>query len=534
MNTQHEPIAVNGIHHITAVAASAVENYNFYTRVLGLRMVKKTVNFDDPFTYHLYYGDKNGRPGTIMTFFPWKQAAQGRPGAGMVSAIAFAVPKRSIDYWRRRLVENGLAVDATRRFGEPVLRFVDPHGLPLELIGTPTKADVQGDAPKPETAINGFHSATLLLDRIDATQILLVDGMGLTSMQQDGDRHRFGMADANAPGHLLDVLVDPSAPTGRPGSGTVHHIAFRTPDGREQQAWRQQLSQHGLAVTDIRDRKYFQSIYFQEPGGVLFEIATDPPGFTVDEEPRQLGSTLKLPARYEPLRQRIEKQLPPLEPAGFKHVYLPPEPGANRGAVIVALHGTGGNEHDLIPVVRQISPSAPVISPRGRVLENGMPRFFKRLAEGVFDQSDVHRNAGHLSDFLADASIRYGLSGKNQIGLGYSNGANMAAAIMLLRPEVFDAAVLFRPMMPLKMARLPDLSCKSVFIATGRFDRVIPAAESRRLIRALKKAGATVEWMETAAGHELTAADIDAARAWMSPNPLQRCTARPSQTRDAA
>ena len=534
MNTQHETTAVNGIHHITAVAASAQENYHFYTRVLGLRMVKKTVNFDDPFTYHLYYGDETGRPGTILTFFPWEQAAQGRPGTGMVSAIAFAVPEWSIDYWRRRLVENGLAVDATRRFGEAVLRFSDPHGLPLELIGTPTKSDVRGDAPKPETAISGFHSATLLLDRLDATQTLLVEGMGLTRVQQDGNRHRFGMADADAPGHLLDVLVDPSTPTGQAGSGTVHHIAFRTQDSREQQVWRQRLGQHGLSVTDIQDRKYFRSIYFHEPGGTLFEIATDPPGFTVDEEPRQLGTTLKLPARYEPLRQRIEKQLQPLESADFKHVYLPPEPGADDGAVIVALHGTGGNEHDLTPLARQISPSAPVLNPRGRVLENGMPRFFKRLAEGIFDEADVRRNAGHLSDFLADASLRYGLSGKNQIGLGYSNGANMAAAIMLLRPEVFDAAVLFRPMMPLKMTRLPDLSCKSVFIATGRFDRVIPAAESRRLIRALKKAGATVEWMETAAGHELTAADIDAARAWMSQNPLQRCTPGPSQTRNAA
>ena len=324
MNTQHEPIAVNGIHHITAVAASAQENFHFYTRVLGLRLVKKTVNFDDPFTYHLYYGDETGRPGAIMTFFPWEQAAQGRPGTGMVSAIAFAVPHGSIDYWRRRLVENGLAVDATRRFGEPVLCFGDPHGLPLELIGTPTKADVQGDAPKPETAISGFHSATLLLDRIDATQSLLVDGMGLTSMQQDGNRHRFGMADANAPGHLLDVLVDPSAPTGRPGSGTGHHIAFRTPDGREQQAWRQRLGQHGLAVTDIRDRKYFQSIYFQEPGGVLFEIATDPPGFAVDEDPHHLGTALKLPAQHEPLRSRIENQLPDLNEVRVKNRKLLP------------------------------------------------------------------------------------------------------------------------------------------------------------------------------------------------------------------
>jgi predicted esterase/catechol 2,3-dioxygenase-like lactoylglutathione lyase family enzyme len=534
MKTQQETIAVDGIHHITAVAASAVENYNFYTRVLGLRMVKKTVNFDDPFTYHLYYGDKTGRPGTIMTFFPWEQAAQGRPGTGMVSAIAFAVPEQSIDYWRRRLVENGLTVDATRRFGEPVLCFGDPHGLPLELIGTPPKADVQGDVPNAETAISGFHSATLLLDRIDATQAILIEGMGLTRVQQDGDRYRFGTADADAPGHLVDLLVDPSAPTGRPGSGTVHHIAFRTRDSREQQAWRQRLGQHGLAVTDIRDRKYFQSIYFQEPGGVLFEIATDPPGFTVDEDPHHLGTTLKLPAQHEPLRSRIESQLPDLSDMNWRHIFEPGHPEAKPVNTIVAMHGTGGNEHDLIPVVRQISPSAPIISPRGAVLENGMPRFFRRSAEGVFDESDVRRNAHGLSDFLAEASLRYGQTDNHFIALGYSNGANMAAAIMLLRPDVFSAAILFRPMMPLEVDRLPDLTCKSIFIATGRFDRVIPPSGSRRLIRALKKAGASVEWMETAAGHEITPADIEAARAWMSQNQLQRCAARPSQTRDAA
>ncbi len=534
MNTPNNHPPISGIHHITAVTASAAENYRFYTRVLGLRLVKKTVNFDDPFTYHLYYGDEMGNPGTILTFFPWEQIAQGKPGTGMVSAIAFAAPLSSIDHWNRRLNEYGIDVVADRRFDEPVIRFRDPHGLPLEIIGTPPRADLDADVPDSPTSVIGFHSATLLLDRIDATERIMVEGMGMTPGQREGNRYRFSMQDGNAPGHLLDVLVDPSVERGRSGSGTVHHIAFRTRGSREQQAWQQRLRQRGLPVTEVRDRKYFKSIYFNEPGGVLFEIATDPPGFTVDENLRDLGMSLMLPSQYKPLRQQIEKQLPQLESSDFQYIYAPPEADAADGKAIVALHGTGGNEHDLVPVVRQISPSAAIISPRGKVLENGMPRFFKRLADGVFDETDVRRNAHHLSDFLVDASRRYAITDTNLFALGYSNGANIAAAVMLLRPEVFSGAILFRPMMPLNLGHLPDLTCKSILVATGRFDRVIPSAETQRLIRALKKAGASVEVIESDAGHELTAADVAAARSWLAKAPENVCPATPFSEKNAA
>ena len=319
MHTLKDNPPISGIHHITAVAASAADNFCFYTRVLGLRLVKKTVNFDDPFTYHLYYGDDTGSPGTLLTFFPWEGLPQGKPGTGMVSAIAFAIPRVSVDHWTRRLAEQGVTVAAESRFGEPVIRFADPHGLPLELIGIPPGDDLSGRTPDSQAAIIGFHSATLLIDRIDATQRIIVDGMGMTPDQHEGNRCRFAMQDERAPGHLLDVIVDPSAGRGRFGGGTVHHIAFRTRDSREQLVWRQQLQRHGVSVTDVRDRTYFQSIYFNEPGGVLFEIATDPPGFRVDEDLNDLGTTLMLPARYEPLRGQIEERLPPLEsPDGVK------------------------------------------------------------------------------------------------------------------------------------------------------------------------------------------------------------------------
>jgi glyoxalase family protein len=317
MHTFEDNPPISGIHHITAVAASAADNYRFYTRVLGLRLVKKTVNFDDPFTYHLYYGDEMGHPGTLLTFFPWEGLPQGKPGVGMVSAVAFAIPRFSVDHWAQRLAEQGITTATESRFGEPVIRFTDPHGLPLELVGTVPGDDTSRRAPGSRTAIIGFHSATLKVDRIDATRKVLADGMGMTPGQKEGRRSRFSMQNESAPGHLLDVIVDPSAGRGRPGGGTVHHIAFRTRDSLEQQAWRQRLQHQGLSVTEVRDRTYFQSIYFNAPGGVLFEIATDPPGFGVDEDQNELGTALKLPARYEPLRGQIEGQLPPLEPPHF-------------------------------------------------------------------------------------------------------------------------------------------------------------------------------------------------------------------------
>jgi len=324
MNRNPPDLAVPGIHHITAIAASAAENVDFYTRVLGLRLVKQTVNFDDPTTYHLYYGDQEGRPGTILTFFPWEAASRGTPGAGMVTAIAFAIPATAMDNWRRRLDDFGIRYRRTTRFDDPVIGFSDPHGLPLELIGTPsTDLPLKGTPADPSpTAISGFHSATLLANRIDATQTVLAEGMKMVLARKDGRRFRFGMHDRQSAGHWLDVVVDPTAAPGKSGGGTVHHIAFRTRDSRDQPNWQAQLHPFNLAVSGVRDRTYFQSIYFREPGGVLFEIATDPPGFAVDEDPGHLGEHLKLPAQYEGLRDEIEARLPPLAVGKFRHLYL--------------------------------------------------------------------------------------------------------------------------------------------------------------------------------------------------------------------
>ncbi len=509
---------ISGIHHITAISSSARENLAFYEKTLGLRLVKQTVNFDDPTTYHLYYGDDRGTPGTILTFFPWERLPQGNLAAGMVTAVAFAVPKDSLDFWLDRLKAAGIRIETAERFGEPVVSFADPHGLPLELVGMARPPGAVGreigEVPK-EHAITGFHSATATLQVLEPIRSLLQEAMGMTLFGQEGNRYRFRMNDPDASGQVYDVIVDPVARAGRAGTGTVHHIAFRTEDDAAQLQWQSLLRSSGYGVTEVRDRQYFRSIYFHSPGGVLFEIATDEPGFAVDESPEELGSSLKLPPQYQLSRFDIARHLPPLRAEDFRHVFRAPE-GADDGWTTVALHGTGGDEHDLLELAGQVNPAAAVIGVRGRVLENGMARFFKRLAENVLDERDVIERAHELAEFLGDAASRYGRRGDRLAALGYSNGANMAAAMHLLRPEVFARAILLRPMLPLQSPDLPDLQGKEILVLRGDHDRVIPSESTDRLVERLQEAGARLTVRTIDAGHEITAEDVGEIRRWIA------------------
>ena len=308
---------ISGIHHITAIASSASENLAFYENVLGLRLIKKTVNFDDPYTYHLYYGDSKGSPGTIITFFPWEKLPRGKAGAGMVTAVAFAIPSGSVDYWRKRLNGHSIETKESKRFGGSLIQFEDPHGLSLELVemeNFPTTSVLSDGSIAPDHRILGLHSATTLQHSVEGIEDLLINGMGMVLHGKEGDRYRFKMNNDDNCGHFYDVVIDVQAEMGRQGGGTVHHIAFRTPTDDEQKNWQQSLRDKGFSVTAIRDRMYFKSIYFHAPGGVLFEIATDPPGFTIDEPFKSLGRDLKLPDQYEPIRAEIEARLPGLQP----------------------------------------------------------------------------------------------------------------------------------------------------------------------------------------------------------------------------
>lgn len=519
MLTNQTPI--KGIHHITAIASGAAENYRFYTRALGLRLVKKTVNFDDPTTYHLYYGDHIGTPGSILTFFPWENMQRGRRGPGEMSATAFSIPRGASTYWSGRLADFQVPVEETERFGETVLQFTDPHGLTLELIEAESMAPVKtwNDSPIPEEfAIGGFHSATATVNRSGQLIALLTDVLGMEKSDEASQRFRFRMAGTDSPGSLFDVLVDRDRPAGQMGGGSVHHIAFRATDDVDQKNWQTAVADFGLQVTPIIDRNYFRSIYFRTDAGILFEIATDPPGFGVDETVDQLGSGLMLPAQYEARRSEIERHLPPLDASSeFEHIYVPPQNSAEGAATIVPLHGTGGNEKDLLALTWEMFGNGrAVISPRGRVLENGMPRFFRRLAEGIFDEQDVKNQAHALSDFLIDSARDYGRDPSNLTAVGYSNGANIAAAVLLLRPEVFSRAVLLRPMLPLIPESAPDLKGKRIMITRGSSDRIISGEGTDQLIDILQQLGAEVTVKTIAAGHQITIEDIQHVRSWMA------------------
>ena len=306
---------IPGIHHITAIASDPQRTLDFYTQVLGLRLVKLTVNFDDPGTYHLYFGNAEGSPGSILTFFPWPGVRRGTVGNGQVSATAFAVPPDALEFWRSRLDERRIpASSAGTRFGETVLRFADPDGMPVELVAT-SGADPRrgwhGTSIPPAHAICGFHSATLSEEGYERTAALLQDAMGLRFVGSEGNRFRYAAAGAVVSA-IVDVVCAPDGPTGRLGAGTVHHIAWRTPDAAQQRLWRETLVQGGYNVSPVMDRAYFHSIYFREPGGILFEIATDPPGFATDEAGDHLGERLMLPPWLEPQRSVVERTLPPL------------------------------------------------------------------------------------------------------------------------------------------------------------------------------------------------------------------------------
>ena len=344
---------VLGIHHITAIARNPQRNIDFYSGLMGLRLVKLTVNFDDPTTYHLYYGDSLGHPGTILTFFPWSEAPTGHRGTGQVTAISFLIPSGSMTYWIDRLKSNGISfVGPSKRFSDEFVSFHDPDGLMLELISPSYSHDSQGQREQQqqllqqtdndiwkespiskEHAIRGFHSATLSEEGYERTASLLADTMGFKLVAKDNkeDRFRFGiveksnnnqegdngsMESSTSIGSFVDIVCQPEISRGYIGIGTVHHIAWRAANDRHQLDLRKRIVEEAkLNPTPVIDRTYFHSVYFREPGGVLFEIATDPPGFAVDERPEDLGKHLKLPQWLEPVRGKLEQLLPPVKTA---------------------------------------------------------------------------------------------------------------------------------------------------------------------------------------------------------------------------
>jgi glyoxalase family protein len=319
MNNKNQ---VLGIHHVTAICSNPQKNIDFYTQLLGLRLVKLTVNFDDPTTYHLYYGDKIGHPGTILTFFPWPDAPKGYRGTGQAITTSFLIPPNSIDFWKDRLKNSDICFEGpTKRFDddEQIIRLFDPDGLELELVAHSSAKENNErfwkDGPiSYENGIRGFYSVSLSEEGYERTAEILNE-MGYKMIKSEGNRFRFQIEDSKstpniAGAKILDVLCLPDTAHGRIGKGTVHHVAFRTPSDETQISIRKNIIKIGLNPTPVMDRTYFHSVYFREPGGVLFEIATDPPGFTIDQNVEDLGERLMLPQWLEPVRERLEKVLP--------------------------------------------------------------------------------------------------------------------------------------------------------------------------------------------------------------------------------
>jgi predicted esterase len=324
------------------------------------------------------------------------------------------------------------------------------------------------------------------------------------------------------------------------GAGTVHHVAWSVADDAAQLAVRQRVLEAGLEPTPVIDRNYFQSVYFREPGGVLFELATKPPGFAVDEPVESLGEQLMLPPQFESYRAQIEAALPPIhlplpgadvavvpdpggpedvsgDALGFVHRYMPPTAGAEQAGstTLLLLHGTGGDEDDLIPLGRALLPGAGLLSPRGKVMERGMPRFFRRIAEGVFDQEDLARRTDELAAFVEAAAATYNLRRDGIVAVGFSNGANIAASLLLRRPGVLRGAVLLSPMVPFEPGERVDLAGTSVFIGAGRADTMVPVEQVERLAEILREAGAEVAVHWDPGGHEVSRGVVSATQEWL-------------------
>ncbi len=445
-----------GLHHVTAIASDPQANLDFYTQVLGLRFVKRTVNFDDPGTYHFYFGDDLGSPGTILTFFPWPRVGRGTAGAGEVTHTAFSIPTDSLAFWERRLVDKHIKFTRSpRRFEEEVLTFSDTSGMQIEIVAHAEASAAHpprfSDVPAAH-AIRGFHGVTMLqLDATETAATLAV--MGFLPIAEEGNRLRFASpADPSALGKAIDIVVDPQANFGRSGAGSVHHIAFRAANDESQHEWRTEITKH-LPATEVLDREYFHSIYFREPGGVLFELATDNPGFAIDEPLESLGERLCLPPWFEARRRGLEATLPPITlHKGAAETTQPPDPHANgelyragtaldkaTGAVIL-LHGRGGPARDILTLSRALAPASLPIA------------FLAPQAEGFtwYPNSflvDRDQNQPYLDSALArvqsviDLILDAGIPLDRIVLAGFSQGACLATEFMATHPARYAGLI---------------------------------------------------------------------------------------------
>jgi len=503
----------SGIHHVTLITRHVQENVDFYVGFLGLRLVKRTGGFEDAEQLHLLYGDRLGTPGSLVTFLVWEDGASGRVGNGQVAEIAFAVPPASIGDWMTRALRHGVPVTGpSRELGESVLRLKDPDGIIVKLVG----ADLPAAEPwgDPDQAILRLRAVTILTETPEETAAF-VKRFGYRTGPAEGNTRRM-VSDTDA----VDIRDASGYVPGIPGTGTADHVAFRAADVADVRAAEAEFSRLNSSPTNFHDRKYFTSLYVREPGGTLFELATDGPGFTIDEPSERLGETLFTPPRETERGEDLAVMLPqfalPGEPRmprrdlPFIHrLFTPEDPD---GSTLVLLHGTGGSEADLMPLAHRIAPRATLLGVRGRSLEDGSVRWFRRLGTTGFDQDDIRSEAEAFAAFVEGAASGYGLDAATMTFLGYSNGANFAAAVMGLQPGIVQRAILLRSVPVLDTLPEADLTETKVLAVAGAHDPF--GQRGADLVSWLEQRGATVEAHTVDAGHQLVPTDETVAAGW--------------------
>ncbi|MBX8782844.1 ring-cleaving dioxygenase [Ochrobactrum sp. GRS2] len=501
----------SGIHHVTLITRNVQANIDFYAGFLGLRLVKQTGGFEDGEQLHLFYGDALGSPGSLITFLVWEEGARGRVGHGQVAEIALAVPPESIGDWLTRALSQQIRVEGPKReFGEPVLRLKDPDGVTVKLVGH----DMPVAHPW-NSAPTRLHSVTLFTETQEETAAF-IKRFGYSEGQHEETVLRM-VSDTD----FVDVRNVSGFVPGIPGTGIADHVAFRAKDVDAVKAAEAELSRLNSSITNFHDRKYFTSLYVREPGGTLIELATDGPGFTIDETPEHLGETLFVPPHNQERAQDLKVIMPQFAMPGEERIAMRDLPFVHRfhtpenpdGSVILLLHGTGGNEADLMPMAHRINPRATLLGVRGRSHEEGTARWFRRFGATQFDQADIRSEAEAFNAFFEGAIASYGLKAEDITVLGYSNGANFAAAVMALFPKLIRRAILCRPMHVLEDVPQTDLSGTEVLTLAGKSDPYGKYAEA--LNTWLSNSGASLTAETLNAGHQLSQDDITRAKEWL-------------------
>ncbi|MBK1794550.1 VOC family protein [Devosia sp. WQ 349] len=509
----------SGIHHVTLITAAIQPNVDFYVGFLGLRLVKRTGGYEDATQLHLFYGDYAANPGSLITFLAWEGGSKGQAGAGQVSEMALAVSQGSIGFWIERALLFGVKVEGTgQEFGETVLRMRDPDGVMVKLVSADLPAlDMPvGDIPG-EHAVRRIRGVTMLSDVQEETTAFMSQYFGFKTAGREGPIVRM----TSDIGDVLDIRDASGFWPGVAGAGTADHVAVRAVDADEVLAVEKELRKLNSSITNVHDRNYFTSLYVREPGGTLIEMASDGPGFTTDESLEKLGRTLFVPPdTSDP--EGVKVMLPQFGLPGedrvvyrdliYTHRIFTPENAD--GIAIALMHGTGGNEADLMPLAHRAAPEATLLGIRGRSTESGVQRWFRSFGPSIFDQQDVRFESGALEAFFEEAKNAYAFDDKHFVALGYSNGANLLSSAMLLHPGLVQRAVLIRPVMVLSELPDGDLAGVSVLIVLGETDAF--RTQGEKLASVMMERGAQVTVKIVNSGHDLCPEDAPAISTWLS------------------